>query len=337
MSLQDLWVELEHEAAGSSRRGILRRRVIPEADCDLFVAIDHTGTPVRMLILRVAQSVVADHGSLPEAKGCELVITRFPDDPTDRASVCLSLLDRRFADVFTSLVLDVISHLSDLSGDREVVVGLVGRIERWQRFLDRHSPEGLALESQRGLFGELWFLKTRLIPAVGAEVAVAGWTGPHRTPHDFQLPAGSVEVKTTIAKQHIKLEITSDRQLDDTRVPCLALFHLSVDSGATGVSLPDLVDEMRGVLAQQASREAFEDLLVEAGYLDTHADHYREPHYQVRSAQLFKVCEGFPRLIERDLPTGVGDLRYTVVLASCMPFSVPEAQWLPLLRGDAHE
>jgi hypothetical protein len=183
----------------------------PDAACDLFVGVERAIVPIRMLIVRVAESAVAGHGALPEAKGCELVVRHLPEDPPNLTSMCLALLDHRFADVFSALVLDVVGHLRGLSGDAAIVAGFVGRIERWQRFLDRNAPDGLGLEAQRGLFGEIWFLKNHLIPAVGAQDAVGAWKGPYRIPHDFQLPAASVEIKTTVAKQHIKLEITSDR------------------------------------------------------------------------------------------------------------------------------
>ena len=190
MNLPELWTELEQEAAASGCAGILRRRLFPEAACDLFVGVEGGADPVRMLIVRVAEmrSPVMVHCRRPRGANWPRFICR----RTHRISmsVCLSLLDRRFSDVFTSLVLDVVGHLRGLSGDPVVVAELAGRIERWQRFLDRNDPDGLGPEAQRGLFGELWFLKNHLIPVMGADVAVAAWKGPHRLPHDFQSAGG---------------------------------------------------------------------------------------------------------------------------------------------------
>ena len=95
--------------------------------------------------------------------------------------------------------------------------------------------------------------------------------------------------------------------------PCFTCLWTPVRQGW---SLPDLVDDVRTGFGTQPIREAFEGLLLEGGYVDAHADRYKEPHYKMRVAQMFHVRDGFPRLIEGDIPAGVGDLRYTVVLAA---------------------
>jgi hypothetical protein len=46
--------------------------------------------------------------------------------------------------------------------------------------------------------------------------------------------------------------------------------------------------------------------------------------------------EGFPRLIEADVPTGVGDVRYSVSLAACMPFEMAEAEAHELMSRSDH-
>jgi hypothetical protein len=38
--------------------------------------------------------------------------------------------------------------------------------------------------------------------------------------------------------------------------------------------------------------------------------------------KFFEVAEGFPRLLQGNLPDGVGDLKYSVVVASCTPFEI---------------
>jgi hypothetical protein len=38
--------------------------------------------------------------------------------------------------------------------------------------------------------------------------------------------------------------------------------------------------------------------------------------------KFFEITEGFPRLLQRNLPDGVGDLKYSVVVAACTSFEI---------------
>lgn len=42
----------------------------------------------------------------------------------------------------------------------------------------------------------------------------------------------------------------------------------------------------------------------------------------------------FPRLVEADLPAGVGDVSFAVSLATCEPFAAPVSAMLDALVGD---
>jgi hypothetical protein len=65
--------------------------------------------------------------------------------------------------------------------------------------------------------------------------------------------------------------------------------------------------------------------LLEAGYLDEQA-HLYSRGYVLRSFHAFEVKEGFPRLLEEDLPTGVGEVSYSIDLAMAKPYEVPTAK-----------
>ncbi|MCI0423409.1 MAG: PD-(D/E)XK motif protein, partial [Acidobacteria bacterium] len=320
MNLEETWQQLEREGAAVMRHGILRRRISPQASCDIFVGVERPSGR-RIFLIRVERAAAERAGTLPRMRGCELSRAQLPEDPANQVSVCLSLVEGRFSDVFTSLSEDLAQHLALVRGDDQVVGALIGRLERWRKFLQR-TPEGLGEDAQRGLFGELWFLRQYLIATVGAGGAVQSWKGPTKAVHDFQLREASVEVKTTISKQHTKMLISSERQLDTSTLKHLILFHLSVETSASGgVTLPTLVDQVRSGLSNHIQvRELFEDMLLEAGYLDRHAVQYSQVFYHARTWHAFHVRDGFPRLIERSLPPGVGDLSYSIVIASCMPF-----------------
>lgn len=200
-----------------------------------------------------------------------------------------------------------------------------GQLRRWQRFL-AIGREALDPAAQRGLWGELHFLRTRLLPLLGGG-AVTGWKGPEGAHQDFQFATAWIEVKTTLAKQPQSVRIASERQLDDTRAPALFLHVLAMEAHEGGAAtLPALVAEVRAALAAwPAARETFEDALLKAGYLDQHAPRYAAAGYAVREETDFRVAPGFPRLVEAGLPAGIGDVTYGLSLVACAKFTVPAA------------
>ena len=127
-----------------------------------------------------------------------------------------------------------------------------------------------------------------------------------------------------MATQPQRLTINSERQLDRAGLQVLFLFHISLDVRAgAGESLPDVVERVRVSLhAEPGARDLFEDRLVQAGYLGTHAPRYADVGYVVRDVHLFRVTEHFPRIVEADLRAGVGDVRYSIGVSDCMPFLV---------------
>jgi hypothetical protein len=211
---------------------------------------------------------------------------------------------------------------------------LLARLKRWQQFLERSGPDGLGDEAQRGLFGELWFIRHYLVPIVGAQ-AVTGWTGPSMAGQDFQLPGIAVEVKTTTAKEHQKLHITGEKQLESSPPFRILLFHLSLSSQKdTGETLVDLVTQIRTLLAPHPlSLSTFEDGLIAAGYLDHQAVRYQGTGYLKREHHFFEVKDEFPRIVGSDLREGVGDVTYSISVSSCQNYVVKESDFIQILAA----
>lgn len=331
MNLGEIWEELER-VTPPGERGRVKRRIRPEAKCDLFLAIVKPSNH-RMVLMLVAEESLVGVDELPTARGVEARIAR-PGEDGSNASLELVLIDPGSADIFTALATDISDAVASESDEVAAVGALVGRLRRWQRFLEESGPEGLTSERQRGLYAELWLLRHHLLDAAGPVAAVHGWTGPARASHDFQLGSIAFEVKGTAAKQHQILRIVSERQLDDTGVERLYLFHLSLDTHRdAGETLPALVDDLRESLRSTAAAPAFEDRLFEAGFLDTHRHLYGNPGYTVRESNFFRVAEGFPRIVEGDFLPGVGDVHYSVTVAECKHFLVETEAVMADLRG----
>ena len=234
----------------------------------------------------------------------------------------MALKVARHADVFTALAEDLARRITAAPDTTAKIVALIGGLARWQKFLSA-SFEGLSEEAQRGLWGELHFLREHLLPTVGA-AAVNNWKGGERAHQDFQFESSAVEVKTTLAKQPQVVRITSERQLDDSAWASLFLNVIALDvRDGSGETLPAMVASLRAKLAADtAAREQFEDELLMTGYLDAHAARYADHGYMVRAVGFFRVGPKFPRLVEVDMPAGVGDASYALSVAACEPFKV---------------
>jgi hypothetical protein len=320
----NIWSELENRNAA---RGDFRRRIHEESVADLYLIV-HKPSNTRGLLID-ADLTGADLGELPTGRGIEL---RWISAPSGGQAVELVLSQPAFADLFDALVTDVAAAAAAGSNRQEVALRVAARVRRWQTFL-RESSAGMSGERQRGLYGELYFLRRLLTGSVPALAAVEAWVGPSAAPQDFGFGEIAVEVKTSIAKQHQVLRIASERQLDTTALTNLAVFHLSVDGReGTGQTLPQLVAELRTYLTDTVAANVYEDRLFDAGYLDVHADVYRTG-YSVREANIFMVAEGFPRLVEADCPSGVGDLVYSIAVSAIAQYSVDMTVLLPLIKG----
>lgn len=319
MTFERIWAEME-QVTPPGHVGRVMRRVRPDAHCDLFLGLAKPSN-LRMVVMPVSESSLTSLVDLPMSRGVEARIAR-PGDHGADPSLELVLIDPRASDIFTALATDVVGAAAAELDEARAVASFVGRLRRWQRFLDESGPGGLEPDEQRGLFAELWLMQYVLFDAFGPTLSLTAWTGPSHASHDFQFGPGAVEVKGSAAKQDQHLRIASERQLDDTGLDALFLFHLSLDEHReTGTSLVDLVAEIRARLASTAEGPLFEDRLWDAGFSDAHSPLYANPGYTVRESNFFRVTGDFPRITEADLRSGVGDVRYAISVAECRHFT----------------
>jgi hypothetical protein len=320
MQIEDLWKALEADAiAGKTgASGWLLRLARPAAGCPLFVGLE-LASRRRAVLLRLPSASVPPRRHWPRCKGLEpLAVT-----VGGSAHFGVALKEPRFADVFTALAEDLVRRVADAGNPAAQTRAFLGQLARWQKFLSA-TFDGLSQEAQRGLWGELHFLREHLLPKIGA-AAVNSWKGGERAHQDFQFESSAVEVKTTLAKQPQVVRITSERQLDDSAWDSLFLNVIALDvrDGSSGETLPEMVASLRAKLeADSAAREQFEDELLKNGYLEAHAARYTDRGYTVRAVSFFRIGPKFPRLVEADMPAGVGDANYSLSVAACEPFKV---------------
>ena len=337
MTPETLWIELETEAQRIAGSGILKRMIAPDSACTVFLGIQRPSLN-RLFLLQAPRNLLPSREEIPESRGFELTVQLTGEEPDTHATFVLSATDRTFNEVFSAMAENLYQSLKECHDDREIIRIFMERLLKWQEFFERNGINGMSAEAQRGLYGELYFLRKNLLSVPENFVSeIASWTGPKNRQHDFQFGDIAVEVKTSSAKQHQKLQISSEQQLDETLVGNLFLYHLSLSIIENHPdTLPSLISDIRDALhTVYGASSIFETALLERGYLDAHAWRYEKTGYAVREANMFHVTRDFPRLTERNLPTGVGDLTYSISVSECKKFIVSLEEVITKVRRGA--
>ncbi|TCJ94908.1 PD-(D/E)XK motif protein [Nocardia alba] len=329
---ESVWQELEahQQIAGRSTR-----RLHPDSPHDIQVSVTHPALR-RMLLVgtdaKTADTVRQEIHEMPVTHGLQLNLSSVSGNHYE---LQVMLTDDELTEVFTPLVVDIADVVVDAPTTETAAEAAVRRYVRWQQLLRSVLRDGLSRQARCGLFGELHFLLEYILPAVDQHTAVSSWTGPRQTNQDFQLPGVAVEIKATTARAPRTIQIASERQLDTADSTPLTLAHIVLDDrqSGSGRSLNILVDEIRARLTSPSASQRFEGLLVQAGYLPSQRDLYDHDRYTLRRSEFWAVGEGFPRIVEAELPPGVSNCTYTIDVSALTAYSVTAETLVDLIRG----
>ncbi|NKE71340.1 PD-(D/E)XK motif protein [Candidatus Manganitrophus noduliformans] len=315
-----IWAQLENSRGRSSDLVVMR--LLPQSKFNVFAAVNPQ-TSRRCLLLKSNREDVRPLQPLPSGRGFEVRFLVTSADRDGGYCIQLELIDPLHSDVFDVIGNDVLNNIIHCSDDKEAFNTFVARIKEWQSFLDQLPRGGLDEQAQQGLFAELWFLREFLLGEMSEDRAVSAWGGPKALAKDFQFSALAFEVKASSGKQHSRFHISNELQLDMQSSDRLILFCLLLERLAGGgLSLSELVAAIRENLRGHSEAAVrFSEMLLEVGYQDAEAANYTT-RFAVRSQHFFDVRDDFPRIVERDLRIGVGDVRYSILFSECQHYEV---------------
>lgn len=304
--IEELWAAISLESAAASTFRLLEGHPL-----DLWAGLDLDGRGVLMLVTNGAPE------ELPSPVVIEVTLTERTDA---RFGLIFRLARPEFHELFGRLCQDLV-EATQTSGKRDGAARLLARLARWRKLLEPGPDQCLTDAQVRGLFGELWFLKTVAIPRFGHFHGVNGWNGPMGAPQDFQLGSGLVEVKTILPGKH-KVSISSGEQLENGEAP-LQLAVIVIDT-SNGMSLVDLVAQLRIELeVAPGTASEFELRLAEIGYVDR--PEYHQPTFTVQTIRYYPVIDPFPRILSSKLPAGVSGITYDLDLLKC---GIPRSEYI---------
>jgi hypothetical protein len=298
-------------------------RVFAESICSIFVGQYQPSGIIDVAFEVVPQSIKRILLS-QEAKGFEVTVQKTPiTKQSSKLRVSITLNRHSFSDLFQFLATDIVEHCVSATTEADAMSRLYTRLDHWRRFSEKSGEEGLSVLEQTGLFGELLFLRNLLAHGVDSVKAVRAWHGPYRDNQDFCFGPKAVEVKASSSNNANQVAISNTRQLDNTGLEELYLYHVSLDRrNGSGESLPTAVASLLTQFRKSGSEceELFESLLMLQGYHHSQSNLYDLLGYTLRSQQLYEVKSGFPRIIESDLASGVVEASYKIDLSVAEPF-----------------
>jgi hypothetical protein len=320
LKTRDPWERLEPDEA---------KRVDVAGRFDFFWVVLEAGIPGLMLrLLSLPQP-------LPRLPKLKNLVASFRPVAGGSAFV-LGLKEISQVEIFETLCRDVV-EAGEAGADRdEALVRTLQRTRRWYHLLRGGKTNGLSVEEQRGLVGELAFLR-ELVVAFGPETAIEAWTGPTGSAKDFELIGSCVEVKARRVAAKPFVAISSEDQLADVDDSRLFLRVVNVASAVLpeGQSLHDHVQITAAMFEKDGGAfEAWEETLYSTGYDSENG--YDDRRWLLGTGTDYEVTEGFPR-ISAPLAQGVENVRYAIALDACEPFKLESGLIDVIRKGLAHE
>jgi len=315
MKINQIWDELANDS--SFTNGLLLRRYSGSVLPDVFVAMQH---PEKFLCIASAISKSIVVNIIPFDNLQEIQIDLYPDPNQKEKNILLfKLINNQHKDIFSVLCEDLIASIASETDEKHLVKTVLNRFEKWKSLFTRIISEGLSSEEQRGLFGELYFLRKFLQNNENFQQVLDSWVGTSREVRDFQMTNWAVEVKTTHGNNHQKVQISSERQLDITHLEKLFLYHISLEKAQeSGESLNQIIDSIQNILdTDSIAQNRLKSKLYEAGYFEQHISFYDSTGYFIRQDTFYEVSGNFPRIQENEIRAGVGDVKYSIILSQC--------------------
>lgn len=232
-------------------------------------------------------------------------------------------------DIFAYLCGNLIETIEKCETEAKAIKLVLNRLEKWKTMFSKGASDGLSITEQQGLYGELMYLHKLVLRGIFSYIdTLKIWVGADKAMRDFQGKDWAVEAKTISINNADQITINGERQLDETLLDKLYLYHLSVEaSRMNGQTLNDKVDELRSLFSDdKAALNIFNAKLMEAGYFDHHRELYRERCYKIRKESIYVIDDSFPRIKESELRDGVSNTVYSINVSTCAEYMVSESE-----------
>lgn len=273
----------------------------------------------KMFQIELNQSVSIHKNYLKRFHGVEIRVLKSNKGKKD---ITIILSDNDLIDVFILFIEDLIRSLKTINDENNIPLILNEKVQYWGKLFAKIKGKLLSKERQRGLYGELTFLKTLLNNSNDLATTIYSWTGPEGSNQDFSNGLSAVEIKSSKATKPT-VNIASELQLDWTILDNLFLHVIHLDElNNDSNTLKKLISDIKQKVEKHPNLlRLFEEKLELVGIPYGEEKHYDDIGFIIRSQRSYKVQNGFPVLINETINNdAIHNVKYQVDLTALEHF-----------------
>lgn len=303
---------------------IIKTRIDEIKHLNCFAATNHI-TGQHLYIMSISKNVAIPELKNYRFKGVEI----FTVEVENNIELNIYLLDNELKDIFSLFIQNILEDIEKSVTESESITTTLDVVSKWKKLFDKINFNGLTLEQQKGLIGELLFLNYLLNNKKTSVNAVNAWTGSEQEfqAKDFILGSVGIEIKFTSSKQP-RIKVSNERQLDAENLRDLFLVLYSTEAVKdNGISLNSIVEKTRQNISTEEERSIFNGKLQLNGYFEEDREHYGKM-YSLKKTFSFAVTSDFPKIVKNDLPLGIYNTSYSIEISAVENFIIEIEQIL---------
>ena len=270
-----------------------------------FFGFDEQGRNTFRFDIRFSVNLLKDYSS----KSIE--VTNIKN--VEKSSILFTLCNQTLSDVFATLFEYLVSKIPENLIISKIPDKVFEEYGKWSKMFNR-GKVGLDEIEQRGLIGELLYIKDSVNSGLNISDVINAWCGIDFEEVDFAFPNYWAEIKTRLSTSSI-IHINSVGQLDHANDGYLIIYTLS--NYEEGVSLNDVYEEVHNLVENQHNPtilSTFEERLETYGYFKLPI--YNRHHYSLTEKRIYIVNNSFPK-IHRDVKTPhMKHINYSLIVDS---------------------
>lgn len=297
---------------------IIKTRIDEIKHLICFAATNHI-TGQHLYIMSVSKKVAIPELKNYRFKGVEI----FSIEVENNIELNIYLLDNELKGIFSLFIQNILEDIESSVTESEAITTTLNVVSKWKKLFEKINFNGLTLEQQKGLIGELLFLNYLLINKKTTASAVYAWTGAEQEfqAKDFTLGSIGIEIKFTSSKQP-RIKISNEKQLDTENLRELFLVLYSTEAVKdNGISLNSIIEQTRRNISIEEERNVFNYKLQLNGYFDDDKEHYGKMYF-IKKTFAFLVTSDFPKIVKNQLPLGIYDTSYSIEISAIESFIV---------------